>query len=63
MVRKVSVSRVSAVNARTSLTPDRFSCTRAEISANCAWIASKRRWMRSPKNQTVSDTSGRGSRL
>ena len=28
--------------------------------ANCAWISSKRLWMRSPKNHTAKDTSGSG---
>ena len=40
--------------------PEKFSCARAEISENMAWMRSKRSWMRVPKYCTTMLATGSG---
>ena len=56
-----STSRCSWPKARTTRTPARFSCTRAESWPNLSCTALKRTWMRAPKNCTSPAMTGTAS--
>src|ERR1700678_1860346 len=59
-ISKEAISASSWAKARMRRAPEKFSWALAEMSENMAWMRSKRRWMRWPKDCTRSDARGSG---